>query len=222
MHFDISKLHEHWKIFIKNEIFFQSGSNRSSKKDIVLMIIIVSTTVVIKILIISFYYFITKSIIQASMTWNVPNRLPEKKRKQARYLLHLHLSTDSVEIFGELNSRLLGKAFSFVKAALKELLSRMLSLHGIVMCFSLVLFSVQTAYCFLDENCGSETFSFCCHLYSTRFFLILRPNTKPRYDSIFLVSCLFVYNLYKRNETEFSYQLTEFCFIFQPCRFLVL
>ena len=83
-------------------------------------------------------------------------------------------------------------------------------------------FNVQTASCFLDENRGSETFSFRCHLYSTRFFSILRPNSKPRYDSIFLVSCLFVYNLYKRNETKFSYQLTDFCFIFQPCRCLVL
>lgn len=125
--------------------------------------------------------------------------------------------------FWELNSRLLGKAFSLIKTALKELLSRVLSLHGIVKCFSLVFFfNVQTASCFLDENRGSETFSFCCHLYFTRFFLILRPNTKPRYESIFLLSCLFVYNLYKRNETKFLYQVTEFCFIFQPCRCLVL
>lgn len=83
-------------------------------------------------------------------------------------------------------------------------------------------FNVQDASCFLDENRGSETFSFWCHMYSTRFFLILRPSTKPRYESIFLVSCLFVYNLYKRNETKVLYQLTELCFIFQPCRFLVL
>lgn len=86
----------------------------------------------------------------------------------------------------------------------------------------LSFFNVQTTSYFLDENRGSETFSFCCHLYLTRFFSILRPNTKPRYESIFLVSCLFVYNLYRRNETKFSYQLTEFSFIFQPCRFLVL
>jgi len=50
------------------------------------------------------------------MTRSVPNRLPEKKRKQARCLLHLHLSMGSVEIFWELNSRLLGKAFSLVKS----------------------------------------------------------------------------------------------------------
>ena len=125
-------------------------------------------------------------------------------------------------IFLELNSRLLGKAFSLIKTVFKELLSRMLSLHGIVKCFSLVFFNVQTASYFLGENRGSETFSFCCHLYFTGFILILRPNTKTRYESIFLVSCLFVYNLYKRNETKFLYQLTEFCFIFQPCRCLVL
>ena len=74
------------------------------------------------------------------MTRNGPNRLLETKRKQARCLLHLHLIMGSVEIFWELNSRLLGKAFSLVKTALKELLSRMLSLHGIVICFSLVFF----------------------------------------------------------------------------------
>lgn len=56
----------------------------------------------------------------------------------------------------------------------------------------LSFFNVQTTSYFLDENRGSETFSFCCHLYSTRFILILRPNTKTRYESIFLVSCLFV------------------------------
>ena len=152
------------------------------------------------------------------MTRNFPNRSPEKKRKQARCLLHLHLSMGSVEFFWKLNSRLLGKAFSLIKTALKELLSRMLSQHVLQLSF----FNVQTTSYFLDENRGSETFSFCCHLYFTRFFSILRPNTKPRYESIFLVSCLFVYNLYKPNETKFSYHLTEFCFIFQPCRCLVL
>ena len=152
------------------------------------------------------------------MTRNFPNRSPEKKRKQARCLLYLHLSMGSVEIFWKLNSRLLGKAFSLIKTALKELLSRMLSQHVLQLSF----FNVQTTSYFLDENRGSETFSFCCHLYFTRFFSILRPNTKPRYESIFLVSSLFVYNLYKRNETKFSYQLTDFCFIFQPCRCLVL
>ena len=152
------------------------------------------------------------------MTRNFPNRSPEKKRKQARCLLYLHLSMGSVEIFWKLNSRLLGKAFSLIKTALKELLSRMLSQHVLQLSF----FNVQTTSYFLDENRGSETFSFCCHLYFTRFFSILRPNTKPRYESIFLVSCLFVYNLYKPNETKFSYQLTDFCFIFQPCRCLVL
>ena len=152
------------------------------------------------------------------MTRNFPNRSPEKKRKQARCLLYLHLSMGSVEIFWKLNSRLLGKAFSLIKTALKELLSRMLSQHVLQLSF----FNVQTTSYFLDENRRSETFSFCCHLYLTRFFSILRPNTKPRYESIFLVSCLFVYNLYKRNETKFSYQLTDFCFIFQPCRCLVL
>ena len=156
------------------------------------------------------------------MTRNLPNRPREKMRKQARCLLCLHLSIGSVEFFWKLNRRLLGKAFSLIKTVFKELLSRMLSLHGIVKCFSLVFFNVQTASYFLGENRGSETFSFCCHLYFTRFFSILRPNTKPRYESIFLVSCLFVYNLYRRNETKFSYQLTEFSFIFQPCRFLVL
>lgn len=82
------------------------------------------------------------------MTRNVPNRLLEKKRKQARCLLHLHLSMGSMEIFWELNSRLLGKAFSLINTALKELLSRMLSLHGIVMCFSLVIlmFKLQVAF----------------------------------------------------------------------------
>ena len=80
-------------------------------------------------------------MIQASMTRNFPNRSPEKKRKQARCLLYLHLSMGSVEIFWELNSRLLDcSAFSLIKTALKELLSRMLSLHGIVKCFSLVFF----------------------------------------------------------------------------------
>ena len=74
------------------------------------------------------------------MTRNLPNRSPEKMRKQARCLLYLHLSIGSVEIFWKLNSRLLGKAFSLIKTALKELLSRMLSLHGIVKCFSLVFF----------------------------------------------------------------------------------
>ena len=152
------------------------------------------------------------------MTRNFPNRSPEKKRKQARCLLHFHLSMGSVEFFWKLNSRLLGKAFSLIKTALKELLSRMLSQHVLQLSF----FNVQTTSYFLDENRGSETFSFCCHLYFTRFFSILRPNTKPRYESIFLVSSLFVYNLYKRNETKFSYQLTDFCFIFQPCRCLVL
>ena len=152
------------------------------------------------------------------MTRNLPNRSPEKMRKQARCLLYLHLSIGSVEIFWKLNSRLLGKAFSLIKTALKELLSRMLSQHVLQLSF----FNVQTTSYFLDENRGSETFSFCCHLYFTRFFSILRPNTKPRYESIFLVSSLFVYNLYKRNETKFSYQLTDFCFIFQPCRCLVL
>ena len=152
------------------------------------------------------------------MTRNFPNRSPEKKRKQARCLLHLHLSMGSVECFWKLNSRLLGKAFSLIKTALKELLSRMLSQHVLQLSF----FNVQTTSYFLDENRGSETFSFCCHLYSTGFILILRPNTKTRYESIFLVSCLFVYNLYKRNETKFWYQLTDFCFIFQPCRCLVL
>ena len=153
------------------------------------------------------------------MTRNLPNRSPEKKRKQARCLLYnLHLSMGSVEFFWKLNSRLLGKAFSLIKTALKELLSRMLSQHVLQLSF----FNVQTTSYFLDENRGSETFSFCCHLYFTRFFSILRPNTKPRYESIFLVSSLFVYNLYKRNETKFSYQLTVFCFIFQPCRCLVL
>ena len=138
------------------------------------------------------------------MTRNLPNRSPEKKRKQARCLLYLHLSMGSVEIFWELNSRLLGKAFSLIKTVFKELLSRMLSLHGIVKCFSLVFFLMfRLQVTFLGENRGSETFSFCCHLYFTRFFSILRPNTKPRYESIFLVSCLFVYNLYKRNETKF-------------------
>ena len=82
--------------------------------------------------------FITKSIIQASMTRNFPNRLPEKKRKQARCLLYL--SMGSVEFFWKLNRRLLGKAFSLIKTVFKELLSRMLSLHGIVKCFSLVFF----------------------------------------------------------------------------------
>ena len=48
IHFDKSKLHEHRRIFIKNEIFFPGGSNHASKNDKVLMIIIVSTTVVIK------------------------------------------------------------------------------------------------------------------------------------------------------------------------------
>ena len=127
-----------------------------------------------------------------------------------------------LEIFWELNSRLLGKAFSLIKTALKELLSRMLSLHGIVVFFSLVFLMFKLQVAFWMKNRGSETFSFRCHLYSTRFFSILRPNSKPRYESIFLVSCLFVYNLYKRNETKFLYQLTEFCFIFQPCRCLVL
>lgn len=74
------------------------------------------------------------------MTRNFPNRSPEKKRKQARCLLYLHLSMGSVEIFWELNSQLLGKAFSLIKTVFKELLSRMLSLHGIVKCFSLVFF----------------------------------------------------------------------------------
>ena len=152
------------------------------------------------------------------MTRNFPNRPPEKMRKQASCLLYLHLSMGSVEIFWKLNSRLLGKAFSLIKTALKELLSRMLSQHVLQLSF----FNVQTTSYFLDENRGSETFSFCCHLYFTRFFSILRPSTKPRYESIFLVSSLFVYNLYKRNETKFSYQLTDFCFIFQPCRCLVL
>ena len=152
------------------------------------------------------------------MTRNFPNRPPEKMRKQASCLLYLHLSMGSVEIFWKLNSRLLGKAFSLIKTALKELLSRMLSQHVLQLSF----FNVQTTSYFLDENRGSETFSFCCHLYLTRFFSILRPNTKPRYESIFLVSCLFVYNLYKPNEAKFSYHLTEFCFIFQPCRCLVL
>ena len=111
------------------------------------------------------------------MTRNFPNRSPEKKRKQARCLLHLHLSMGSVEFFWKLNSRLLGKAFSLIKTALKELLSRMLSQHVLQLSF----FNVQTTSYFLDENRGSETFSFCCHLYFTRFFSILRPNTKPRY-----------------------------------------
>lgn len=74
------------------------------------------------------------------MTRNLPNRSPEKKRKQARCLLHLHLSMGSVEFFWKLNRRLLGKAFSLIKTVFKELLSRMLSLHGIVKCFSLVFF----------------------------------------------------------------------------------
>lgn len=156
------------------------------------------------------------------MTRNLPNRSPEKKRKQARCLLHLHLSMGSVEIFWELNSRLLGKAFSLIKNSFK----RTTEPYAFPAWYSYVLqlsfFNVQTTSYFLDENRGSETFSFCCHLYLTRFFSILRPNTKPRYESIFLVSCLFVYNLYKPNETKFSYHLTEFCFIFQPCRCLVL
>ena len=54
----------------------------------------------------------------------------------------------SVEIFWELNSRLLGKAFSLIKTALRELLSRMLSLHGIFIFFSLVflMFKLQVAF----------------------------------------------------------------------------
>lgn len=82
------------------------------------------------------------------MTRNFWNRSPEKKRKQARYLLYLHLNMGSVEIFWELNSRLLGKAFSLIKTALRELLSRMLSLHGIFIFFSLVflMFKLQVAF----------------------------------------------------------------------------
>ena len=82
------------------------------------------------------------------MTRNFWNRSPEKKRKQARCLLYLHLNMGSVEIFWELNSRLLGKAFSLIKTALRELLSRMLSLHGIFIFFSLVflMFKLQVAF----------------------------------------------------------------------------
>ena len=75
------------------------------------------------------------------MTRNLPNRSPEKKRKQARcHLYNLHLSMGSVEFFWKLNRRLLGKAFSLIKTVFKELLSRMLSLHGIVKCFRLGFF----------------------------------------------------------------------------------
>ena len=50
-------------------------------------------------------------------------------------------------IFLELNSRLLGKAFSLIKTVFKELLSRMLSLHGIVLQFSFFLiFKLQVTF----------------------------------------------------------------------------
>ena len=82
------------------------------------------------------------------MTRNFPNRPPEKMRKQARCLLYLHLSMGSVEFFWKLNRRLLGKAFSLIKTVFKELLSRMLSLHGIVTCFSFVflVFKLQVTF----------------------------------------------------------------------------